>query len=173
MNFAIVRLLAVAAVAAAAAWGWQANRYETAIAQIQRAHAIERQTAVDTVVTALQAAIARHRQLTDQLDALDRTHFSEMQRATAENTRLQRALAAGDVRMSVRARCQPDARAGAGEDRPGAGVGDGATGRCELSGKDAADLVDLFAGAERDAEKLRYLQGRERALEGAGAFVEP
>lgn len=113
MNFAIVRLLAVAAVAAAAAWGWQANRYETTIAQMQRDHAIERQTAVDTVVTALQAAIDKHRQLTDQLDALDRTHFSEMQRATAENTRLQRALAAGDVRMSVRARCQ--AHAGLGD----------------------------------------------------------
>ncbi|WP_343618986.1 lysis system i-spanin subunit Rz [Ralstonia sp.] len=67
--------------------------------------------------------------------------------------------------MSVRARCQPDA--GAGEDQPGARVGDGAAGRCELSGEDAADLVDLFAGAERDAEKLRYLQGRERALEAA------
>ncbi|MCT7319067.1 lysis protein [Ralstonia sp. CHL-2022] len=173
MNFAIVRLLAVAAVAAAAAWGWQANRYETAIAQMQRDHAIERQTAVDTVVTALQAAIAKHRQLTDQLDALDRTHFSEMQRATTENTRLQRALAAGDVRMSVRARCQPDARAGTGEDQPGAGLGDGAAGRCELSGADAADLVDLFAGAERDAEKLRYLQGRERALEVAGVCVHP
>lgn len=65
----------------------------------------ERQAAVDTVVTALQAAIDKHLQLTDQLDALDRTHFSEMQRATAENTRLQHPLAAGDVRMSVRARC--------------------------------------------------------------------
>ncbi|MCP1174398.1 lysis system i-spanin subunit Rz [Ralstonia chuxiongensis] len=173
MNFAIVRLLAVAAVAAAAAWGWQANRYETTIEQMQRDHARERQVAVDTVVTALQAAIARHRQLTDQLDALDRTHFSEMQHATAENTRLQRALAAGDVRMSVRARCRPDARAGAGEDQPGAGLGDGAAGRCELSGEDAADLVDLFAGAERDAEKLRYFQARERALEGAGVCVEP
>ena len=173
MNFAIVRLLAVAAVAAAAAWGWQANRYETAIAQMQRDHAIERQVAVNTVVTALQAAIGKHRQLTDQLDALDRTHFSEMQRATAENTRLQRALAAGDVRMSVRARCQPDARAGTGEDQPGAGVGDGAAGRCELSGEDAADLVDLFAGAERDGEKLRYLQARERAVEGADVCVHP
>ncbi|CAJ0705416.1 lysis system i-spanin subunit Rz [Ralstonia wenshanensis] len=172
MNFAIVRLLAVAAVAAAAAWGWQANRYETAIAQIQRDHAIERQTAVDTVVTALQAAIDKHRQLTEQLDALDRTHFSEMQRATAESTRLQPALAAGDVRMSVRARCQPDTGAGAGEDQPGAGLGDGAPGRCELSGEDAADLVDLFAGAERDAEKLRYLQARERALDGAGVCVQ-
>ena len=172
MNFATVRLLAVAAVAAATAWGWQANRYEKAIAQMQRDHAIERQVAVNTVVTALQAAIAKHRQLTEQLDALDRTHFSEMQRATAENTRLQRALAAGDVRMSVRARCQPDARAGAGDDQPGAGLGDGAAGRCELSGEDAADLVDLFAGAERDAEKLRYLQGRERALDGAGVCVQ-
>jgi len=169
MNFAMIRLVAVAAVAAAAAWGWQANRYDKTIAQLQRDHAIERQAAVDTVVTALQAAIDKHRQLTDQLDALDRTHFSEMQRATAENTRLQRALAAGTVRMSVRARCQPDADtgAGAGEDQPGAGLGDGATGRCELSGEDAADLVDLFAGAERDAEKLRYLQARERAVEGA------
>ncbi|HWV05012.1 MULTISPECIES: lysis system i-spanin subunit Rz [unclassified Ralstonia] len=173
MNFAIVRLLAVAAVAAAAAWGWQANRYETTIAQMQRDHAIERQAAVDTVVTALQAAITKHRQLTDQLDALGRTHFSEMQRATVENTRMQHALAAGDVRMSVRARCQPDAGAGASEDQPGAGLGDGAAGRCELSGEDAADLVDLFAGAERDAEKLRYFQARERALEGAGVCVEP
>jgi Bacteriophage Rz lysis protein len=162
MNFAIVRLLTVAAVAAAAVCGWLANRYETTIAQIQRDHASERQAAVDTVVTALQAAIGKHRQLTDQLDALDRTHFSEMQRATAENTRLQRALAAGDVRMSVRARCQPST-----------GLGDGAAGRCELSGEDAADLVDLFAGAERDAEKLRYLQGRERALEVAGVCVQP
>lgn len=118
-------------------------------------------------MTALRAAIDRHQQLTDQLDALDRTHFSEMQRATAENTRLQRALAAGDVRMSVRARCQPDAGAGAGEGQSGARVGDGAAGRCELSGEDAADLVDLFAGAERDGEKLRYLQARERALEAA------
>ena len=99
MNFATVRLLAVAAVAAAAAWAWQANRYDKTIAQMQRDHAIERQAAVDTVVTALQAAIDKHRQLTDQLDALDRTHFSEMQRATAENTRLQRAFATGDVRM--------------------------------------------------------------------------
>lgn len=172
MNFATVRLLAVAAVAATAAWGWQANRCDKTIAQMQRDHAIERQAAVDTVVTALQAAIDKHRQLTDQLDALDRTHFSEMQRATAENTRLQRALAAGDVRMSVRARCQPDAGAGAGEGQPGTGVGDGAAGRCELSGKDAADLVDLFAGAGRDAEKLRYLQARERALEGAGVCVQ-
>jgi len=173
VNFAIVRLLAVAAVAAAAAWGWQANRYDKTIAQMQRDHAIERQAAVDAVVTALQAAITKHRQLTDQLDALDRTHFSEMQRATVENTRLQRALAAGDVRMSVRARCQPDAGAGvgAGEDQPGTRLGDGATGRCELSGADAADLVDLFAGAERDAEKLRYLQGRERVLEGASICV--
>lgn len=173
MNFAIVRLLTVAAVAAAAVCGWLANRYETTIAQIQRDHASERQAAVDTVVTALQAAIGKHRQLTDQLDALDRTHFSEMQRATAENTRLQRALAAGDVRMSVRARCQPDAGAGAGEDQPSTGLGDGAAGRCELSGEDAADLVDLFAGAERDAEKLRYLHGRERALEVAGVCVQP
>jgi len=75
--------------------------------------------------------------------------------------------------MSVRARCQPDASAGAGEDRPGPGLGDGAAGRCELSGEDAADLVDLFAGAERDAEKLRYLQARERAVEGAGVCVPP
>ncbi|MGN7103524.1 lysis system i-spanin subunit Rz [Ralstonia holmesii] len=165
----MIRLVAVAAVAAAAAWGWQANRYDKTIAQIQRDHAIERQAAVDTVVTALQAAIDKHRQLTDQLDALNRTHFSEMQRATAENTRLQRALAAGDVRMSVRARCQPDASAGASEDQPGAGLGDGAAGRCELSGADAADLVDLFTGAERDARKLRYLQARERALEASGA----
>ncbi|WP_302622032.1 lysis system i-spanin subunit Rz [Ralstonia pickettii] len=109
----------------------------------------------------------------DQLDALDRTHFSEMQRATAENTRLQRALATGDVRMSVRARCQPDAPAGTGEDQPGARLGDGAAGRCELSGEDAADLVDLFAGAERDAEKRRYLQGRERALEAMCVCVQP
>ncbi|KJK02310.1 lysis protein [Burkholderiaceae bacterium 26] len=172
MNFAIVRLLAVAAVAAAAAWGWQANRYDKTIAQMQRDHAIERQAAIDTVMTALQAAIARHRQLTDQLDALDRTHFSEMQRATDENTRLQRALAAGDVRMSMRARCQPDASAGAGEDQPAASLGDGAAGRCELSGEDAADLVDLFAGAERDGEKLRYLQARERAVEGVGVCVQ-
>ncbi len=172
MNFATLRLLAVAAVAAAAAWGWQANRYGKTIAQMQRDHAIERQAAVDTVVTALQASIDKHRQLTDQLDALDRTHFSEMQRATAENTRLQRALAAGDVRMSVRARCQPDARAGTGEDQPGPGLGDGAAGRCELSGEDAADLVDLFAGAERDAEKLRYFQRRERVLETAGICVQ-
>ncbi|CAJ0886335.1 hypothetical protein R20233_03144 [Ralstonia sp. LMG 32965] len=171
MNFATVRLLAVAAVAAAAAWGWQANRYHKTIAQMQRDHAIERQAAVDTVVTALQAAIDKHGQLTDQLDALDRTHFSEMQRATAENTRLQRALAAGDVRMSVRARCQPDASAGASEDQPSAGLGDGAAGRCELSGADASDLVDLFAGAERDAEKLRYLQGREGALAIAAVCV--
>ena len=173
MNFAMIRLVAVAAVAAAAAWGWQANRYDKTIAQMQRDHARERQAAVDTVVTALQAAIDKHRQLTDQLDALDRTHFSEMQRSTVENTRLQRALAAGDVRMSVRARCQPDAGAGvgAGEDQPGTRLGDGATGRCELSGADAADLVDLFAGAERDAEKLRYLQGRERVLEGASICV--
>jgi len=42
-----------------------------------------------------------------------------------------------------------------------------------LSGEDAADLVDLFAGAERDAEKLRYLQGRERALERADARMQP
>ncbi|WP_257878218.1 lysis protein [Ralstonia pickettii] len=124
-------------------------------------------------MTALQAALAKHPQLTDQLDALDRTHFSEMQRATAENTRLQRALAAGAVRMSVRARCQPDAGAGASEDQPGAGLGDGAAVRCELSGEDAADLVGLFAGAERDAEKLRYLQARERALAGAGVCVQP
>jgi predicted sugar kinase len=60
-----------------------------------------------------------NRRLTEQLDALDRTHFSEMKRATTENARLQRALAAGDVRMSVRARCQPDA-----------GLGDGTAGRC-------------------------------------------
>ncbi|WP_316666801.1 lysis system i-spanin subunit Rz [Ralstonia psammae] len=102
-------------MAEAAACGWQANRYDKTIAQIQRDHAHERQVAVDTVVTALQAANARHRQLTDQLAALDRTHFSEMQRATAENTRLQHVLAAGDVRMSVRARCLP-----------AAGLGDGA-----------------------------------------------
>ena len=67
-----------------------------------------------------------------------------------------------NMRMSVRARCQSNAGAGAGEDQPGAGLGDGVTGRCELSGKDAVNLVDLFAGAERDAEKMRYLQGRER-----------
>ncbi len=75
--------------------------------------------------------------------------------------------------MSVRARCQLGAGAGAGEDQPRAGLGDGAAGRCELSGEDAADLVDLFAGAERDAQKLRYLQGRERVLDGVGVCVQP
>jgi len=57
-------------------------------------------------------------------------------------------------------------QAGASEDQPGAGLGDGAAGRRDLSGEDAADLVDLFAGAEPGGEQLRYLQGRERALEG-------
>ena len=68
---------------------------------------------------------------------------------------LERALDVGGAESGEVGRCA------------GTGLGDGAAGRCELSGEDAADLVDLFAGAERDAEKLRYLQGRERALEAA------
>lgn len=64
-------------------------------------------------------------------------------------------------------------QAGASEDQPGAGLADGAAGRRDLSGEDAAHLVDLFAGAERGGEQLRYLQGRERALEGAGVCVFP
>jgi len=64
-------------------------------------------------------------------------------------------------------------QAGASEDQPGAGLGDGAAGRRDLSGEDAEDLVDLFARAERGGEKLRYSQGRERALEGAGVCVFP
>ncbi|MEV8471784.1 lysis system i-spanin subunit Rz [Ralstonia sp. UNC404CL21Col] len=118
------------------------------------------------------AAVAAAAAWAWQADRYDKT-IAQMQRATAENTRLQRALAAGDVRMTVRARCQPDAGVGTGEDQPGPGLGDGAAGRCELSGEDAADLVDLFAGAERDWEKLRYLQARERAVERAGVCVSP
>jgi len=45
-------------------------------------------------------------------------------------------------------------QAGASEDQPGAGLGDGAAGRRDLSGEDAEDLVDLFARAERGGEKL-------------------
>jgi len=45
-------------------------------------------------------------------------------------------------------------QAGASEDQPGAGLGDGAAGRRDLSGEDAADLVDLFAGAEPGGEQL-------------------
>ena len=41
---------------------------------------------------------------------------------------------------------------------------DGAAGRCELSGADAVVLLDLFTGAERDAEEWRYLQRKGRRL---------
>lgn len=177
MNLRMFRRLAVmalpAAVAAVAAWLWQTNRYEKEIALMTAAHARERQAAVDVVAQALQRAITNHQQLAERLAALDQTHYEEMQRATAENDHLQRALVAGDVRMSVRARCQPDSGGGPSADQPGASLGDGASVRCELSGEDAADLLDLFAGAQRDAEKLRYLQARERALETAGVCVQP
>lgn len=164
-----------ACILTAIAQGW---RHDAELAIVKQEHAEEREAAANRVATAnlraanaLQLAIdIDNRRKTDQA-ASEKRHFKELQDAQKSSTDLQRSVASGDVRLSVRATCP--ARAGAspaGRAAPAvaAGVDDG-TGRADIHPEDGADLIALFAEANGIATRLSALQDWVRIEVGADA----
>jgi hypothetical protein len=155
--------------------GW---RHDAELATVEQEHAEEREAAANRVATAnLRAANALQRAIeidnrrkADQA-ASENRHFKELQDAQKSSTDLQRGVASGDVRLSVRATCP--ARAGtspAGRAAPTAAarLDDGA-GRADVHPADGADLIALFAEANGVATRLNALQEWVRIEVGADA----
>jgi hypothetical protein len=164
-----------ACIVTAIVQGW---RHDAELAIVKQEHAEEREAAANRVATAngrtadaLKLAIdADNRRKADQA-ASEKRHFKELQDAQKSSTDLQRGVASGDVRLSVRATCP--ARAGtspAGRAAPAtaARVDDGA-GRADIHPEDGADLIALFAEADDVATRLNALQEWVRIEVGADA----
>jgi len=154
----------LACIATIVLQGW---RHNAELATVRQKHAEEREAATGRVATAnlraanaLQLAIdIDNRRKSDQAVS-EKRHFKELQDAQKSSTDLQRSVASGDVRLSVRATCP--ARAGtspASRAAPAvaAGVDDG-TGRADIHPADGADLIALFAEANGIATRLNALQ---------------
>lgn len=154
----------LACIATIVLQGW---RHNAELATVRQEHAEEREAAANRVAranlraaNALQLAIdIDNRRKTDQA-ASEKRHFKEMENAQKSSTTLQRGVASGDVRLSVRATCP--ARAGAspaGRAAPAVAADlDDGTGRADIHPADGADLIALFAEADGVAARLNALQ---------------
>lgn len=94
-------LLLGLALGGVAAWIWQANSYETALALQDAGHQKEREDAATAAIDRLGQEQTQRRALEDRLQASDQTHYQELLDAQHTQARLRDRLATADLRLSV------------------------------------------------------------------------
>ncbi|WP_433884876.1 lysis system i-spanin subunit Rz [Pseudomonas vranovensis] len=94
-------LLLGLALGGAAAWAWQANSYEKALALQGAGHQKEREDAATAAINRLGQEQTQRRALEDRLQASDQTHYQELLDAQQIQDRLRDRLATADLRLSV------------------------------------------------------------------------
>ncbi|MER2099357.1 MAG: lysis system i-spanin subunit Rz [Pseudomonas qingdaonensis] len=94
-------LLLGLALGGGAAWIWQANSYETALALQDAGHQKEREDAATAAIDRLGQEQTQRRALEDRLQASDQTHYQELLDAQHTQARLRDRLATADLRLSV------------------------------------------------------------------------
>lgn len=94
-------LLIGLALGGGAAWIWQANSYERALALQDAGHQKEREDAATAALDRLGQEQTQRRALEDRLQANDQTRYQELLDAQHTQARLRDRLATADLRLSV------------------------------------------------------------------------
>ncbi len=84
-----------------AAWVWQANSYDKALAEQAEAYGRDREQAAVAVIDWQEAEQERRRTLEESLRVKDDAHYRESSHAQKDMSRLRDRLATADLRLSV------------------------------------------------------------------------
>lgn len=146
---------------AAAAWVWQANEYQSQLAEQARLHQADLSAISNAAADQARQALEKQQQAEQSLRDLDTRMIKEKTDALTENDRLRRAVADGDRRLRIAGTCRtPDAS----RDLPGtastASLGDAGT--IELAPTAGRSVLDIRAGIIADQSALRALQAYVR-----------
>lgn len=134
----------IALVAAASAWQVQSWRYGSQIADMR-----EQQS------SAIAVAYSRMQDMSSRLAQADQKAIQKLTEAQNENDSLRRAVAAGTVRLRVKANCLPS-NTGAPS------VGD--AGAAELGAEAGQDILDIRSGIIELEARLSALQSYARTV---------
>ena len=158
---ALAGALLLIGLGAAAAWAWQANKYQGQLAEQARLHQSDLSAISNAAADQARQALEKQQQAEQSLRDLDTRMTKEKTDALTENDRLRRAVADGDRRLRIAGTCRaPDAS----RDLPGTAsttsLGDAGT--FELAPAVGRDILDIRAGIIADQSALRALQAYVR-----------
>lgn len=153
------------AIAAGTAQGWryggQIAEKDRAYSQLQTDHATELKRISDEAQRATAGALEKQQAAEQRLADSDRKHTEDLKNAQAENARLADAVAAGERRLRVQARCPAPAGGDqGGKNAAAGGLGDDTT--VELAGAAGRNVLAARGGILEDRAKIAYLQDYAR-----------
>ena len=155
-------------IVAATAQGWRYGKQladkDTAYSDLVSSHERELNRLADEAHRATSAALEKQQAAERRLADADKKHTEDLKNAQDENARLSAAVAAGQRRLRVQARCPAPAGAVQGSPDASAGsLGDDTT--VELSGAAGRNVLAIRAGIIDDRAKIAYLQDYARQCE--------
>ena len=160
----MIGILLLAAAAFAAAWQFQAWRYERQLAEQARLNTETLNQLTQTAATAQQAEQDKRLALEQRLATSEQTHYRALSDAQRDQDRLRDRLATADVRLSVlldagdvAPGCNVPATAGAGSV-------DHATVRARLDPAHAQRIIAITDTGDRGLIALQACQAYVRAL---------
>lgn len=163
-RLAALALLLGLAVGGRVAWLWQDNAYGERLAKQAEAYGTEREAAVVAVLDQLQQDQERRRALEDRLQAIDQTHYKELNDAQQAQARLRDRLATADVRLSVLLASPTLGRdCGVSATTRTAGVVHGSQ-RAELDPAHARRIVSIAQDGDQGLIALRACQAYVRGM---------
>ncbi|MGF6591069.1 lysis system i-spanin subunit Rz [Pseudomonas sp. 2835] len=160
----VLALLLGLALGGGAAWVWQANSYEKALALQNTDHQREREDAASAAIDRLGQEQTQRRALEDRLQAIDQTHYQELLDAQQTQARLRDRLATADLRLSVLL----DATAQGGDcgvpaSTSSTGVVHGAI-RANLDPRHAQRIISITDRGDKGLIALKACQAYVRAI---------
>jgi len=160
----VIGISLLATSAFAAAWQFQAWRYERQLAEQARLNAETLNQLTQTTATAQQAEQDKRLALEQRLATSEQTHYRALSDAQRDQDRLRDRLATADLRLSVlidagdvAPGCNVSATAGAGSV-------DHATVRARLDPAHAQRIIAITASGDRGLIALQACQAYVRAL---------
>jgi prophage endopeptidase len=146
---------------AAAAWAWQANKYEAQLAEQARLHQADLSAISEAAANQARQALEKQQRAEQSLHDLDTRLTKEKTHALTENDRLRRAVADGDRRLRIAGTCRAPGTADNLSGTTGtASLGDAGT--VELAPAAGRSVLDIRAGIIADQSALMALQAYVR-----------
>ncbi|UVM65268.1 lysis protein [Pseudomonas sp. B21-009] len=159
----VLALLFGVALGGGAAWIWQANSYEKALALKDAGHQKEREDAATAAINRLGQEQTQRRALEDRLQANDQTHYQELFDAQQTQARLRDRLATADLRLSVLLDATQGGDCGVPATTSGTGVVHGAI-RANLDPRHAQRIISISDRGDKGLIALKACQAYVRAI---------
>ncbi|UVM54267.1 lysis protein [Pseudomonas sp. B21-012] len=156
-------LLLGLAMGGGAAWAWQANSYEKALALQDADHRREREDAATGAINRLGQEQTQRRTLEDRLQASDQAHYQELLDAQHIQARLRDRLATADLRLSVLLDATQGGYCGVPATTGAVGVVHGGI-RANLDPRHAQRIISITDRGDKGLIALKACQAYVRAI---------